>query len=282
VNSTNDTSFAGRVAIVTGGARGQGLSHALAFARRGAAVVICDAPAPLATVAYPLSTEADLETAVTAVRDAGGRCLGVPADVRDSAAMQRVVAAAIAEYGRVDILAANAAICSFGRVAEMDDVMWDETIEVNLSGVFHALRSVVPAMTEQGYGRIVVTASMAARGGWENLGHYTASKWGVIGLVKSLALEVAAQGVTVNAVCPTSVNTPMMHNDAAYRAVRPDIENPTLEDALPGFTAANPIPVPWVDPSDITEAVLFLASDEARYITGESIAVSAGASARGL
>jgi SDR family mycofactocin-dependent oxidoreductase len=277
-----DQSFAGRVAIITGGARGQGLSHAIAFAERGADVVICDAPQPLATAPYPLSTELDLEAAERRVSETGRRCIAVVADVRDAAAVDRVVDTAMRQLGRVDILAANAAICTFAPVAAMSDPVWEETIDVNLTGVFHSMRSVLPAMREQKYGRIVVTASMAARGGWESLGHYTASKWGVIGLVKSLALEVAAEGITVNAVCPTSVNTVMMQNDASYRLVRPDLENPTLEDTLAGFTAANPIPVPWVDPMDITEALLFLATDDARYITGESIAVSAGASARGL
>jgi SDR family mycofactocin-dependent oxidoreductase len=277
-----DDSFAGRVAIVTGGARGQGLSHALGFARRGADVVICDAPSGLTTVPYALASEADLDAAVEQVQSVGARCAGVVADVRDSAAMTHVAETALSRFGRVDILAANAGICTFGRIAEMSDAVWDETIDVNLSGVFRSLRSVVPAMVERGYGRIVVTASMAARGGWENIGHYTASKWGVIGLVKSLALEVAAQGITVNAVCPTSVNTAMMHNTAAYRAFRPDLENPTLEDALPAFASVNPIPVPWVEPGDITETVLFLASNDARYITGESISVSAGVSARGV
>lgn len=158
----------------------------------------------------------------------------------------------------------------------MDERTWTETIDTNLTGVFHAMRAVLPGMIEQGYGRIVATSSMAGKMGYANCGHYVATKWGVIGLVKSLAMEVGGSGITVNAICPTTVSTPMIQNEATYRLFLPDVENPTLDDAIPAFQGLNVIPVPWVEPVDISNAMAFLCSDEARYITGETIAVAAG------
>jgi NAD(P)-dependent dehydrogenase (short-subunit alcohol dehydrogenase family) len=149
-------------------------------------------------------------------------------------------------------------------------------IDTNLTGVFHAMRAVLPTMIEQRSGRIVVTSSMAGKLGFANVGHYVAAKWGVIGLAKSAAIEVAPHGVTVNVICPTNVATDMIQNSAAYKLFRPDLENPTQEDAMPGFQSLNPIPVPWVEPVDISNAMAFLCSDDARYITGETLAVAAG------
>jgi SDR family mycofactocin-dependent oxidoreductase len=264
--------FDGRAVLVTGGARGQGRSHAERFAAEGARVAVCDiASESLETVPYPVASLGDLETS--------GAELALQADVRSAADMERVVAATLDALGRIDILVCNAGICTFGRLAGMAPELWQTTIDVNLTGVFNAVRAVAPHMVERGYGRIVATASMAGRAGWENIGHYAASKWGVIGLIKSLALEVAPHGVTANVVCPSSVNTPMMHNDAAYRLFRPDLENPTREDALPAFASVNLIPEPYAEPSDISDAVLFLASDEARFITGATLSPSLGVSA---
>jgi NAD(P)-dependent dehydrogenase (short-subunit alcohol dehydrogenase family) len=151
-----------------------------------------------------------------------------------------------------------------------------------LTGSFNTIRAVVPHMIERGTGRVVAIASMAGRAGWENIGHYAAAKWGLIGLVKSLALEVAANGITANVICPSSVDTPMTNNEGSFRLFRPDLEQPTLEDALPALTAVNVIPVPWVDPNDISDAVLFLASDEASGITGATLSVAAGVNARNI
>jgi len=131
-------------------------------------------------------------------------------------------------------------------------------------------------MIEQGSGRIVATSSMAGKLGFANIGHYVAAKWGVIGLAKSAAIEVAPHGITVNVICPTNVATDMIQNDPAYKLFLPDVENPTLDDAKPAFQSLNPIPIPWVEPVDISNAMAFLCSDEARYITGETLAVAAG------
>jgi NAD(P)-dependent dehydrogenase (short-subunit alcohol dehydrogenase family) len=134
-------------------------------------------------------------------------------------------------------------------------------------------------MAAAGWGRIVMTSSMAGRGGWAKLSHYAATKWGLIGMAKSLAVEVAPHGVTVNVICPSSVNTPMMHNEASYRLFRPDLDSPNVDDALPAFQAVNVQPVPYVEPADISDAVCFLVSDDARYITGSILSVAAGVNA---
>jgi SDR family mycofactocin-dependent oxidoreductase len=272
--------FDGRVSVVTGAARGQGRSHAVALAREGAAVVVCDLAEPIATVPYELATPADLDETVRLVEEAGGRALAVKADVRSSADMRRVVATAVEELGRVDHLVANAGICSYATLAAMTDEVWQDTIDVNLTGAANAIRAVIEPMTAQGFGRIVVTASGAARTGMQNLSHYSASKWGVVGLVKSAALELGAHGITVNAVLPATVQTDMVVHEAAFRLFRPHLEHPTVEDLQAVLRTFNPMGVPWVQPEDITRAVLFLLEDDARYVSGATIDVSAGASAK--
>ena len=158
----------------------------------------------------------------------------------------------------------------------MPEKTWQQMIDTNLTGTFHTIRAVLPMMIEQGAGRIVATASMAGKAGAANLGHYAATKRGIIGLAKSVAQEVAAYGITANAVCPTTVDTPMAHNAPTYEMFLPNQQNPTREDVAPVFAGLNAMPVPWVQPSDITNVMVFLCSDEARYITGETIAVAAG------
>jgi SDR family mycofactocin-dependent oxidoreductase len=269
----------GRVALVTGGGRGQGRSHAVTLAREGADIVICDAPGPMPSVAYPSAGVEDMVETVRLVASMGRRCVSLTADVRDADAMGRAVSTAMEEFGHLDILCANAGICTAHEVDGMSDSMWREMIDVNLNGVFHAVRAVLPVMKAQSSGRIIATASMAGRAGFENLGHYTAAKWGVIGLIKSVALEVASFGITANAICPAAVNTPMMRNQAMYRLFRPDLENPTLDDCLPAFKEQTPMRVPWVEPEDISNAVLYLASDAARFVTGTTLSVAAGAAA---
>jgi SDR family mycofactocin-dependent oxidoreductase len=272
--------FDGKVVLITGGARGQGRSHAVRFAQEGADVAFCDIAAQLETVPYPMSTPDDLAETVRLVEDLDRRCVAVQADVRDRGQLDAFAEQARTELGHIDFLLANAGIFTFSTVAEMDDRTWRETIDTNLTGVFHAVRAVLPAMVAQGYGRIVATSSMAGKTGFANIAHYCAAKWGVIGLVKSVAQEVAGNGITVNAVCPTGVDTTMIQNDAAYRLFLPDVQNPTREDAAPAFQGLNAIPVPWVEPIDISNAMAFLCSDEARYITGETIAVAAGQNAK--
>lgn len=268
--------FDGRVVFVTGGARGQGRQHALAFAEEGADIAFCDIASQIQTVPYKMSTEDQLEETVRLVEDLDRRCLGLKADCRDTRQVNEAVETAVAELGRVDVLLANHGILSLGPVAEMSDEQWDDVIDTDLTGVFKAMRAVLPHMLRQNHGRIVATASMAGRTGLPTVEHYCAAKWGVIGLVKSVAREVAANGITVNCVCPTNVDTDMIHNDAFYALFAPGTEHPTREQAVPGFQSLNAIPVPWIEAKDISNAMLFLASEEARYITGEALHVSAG------
>jgi len=272
--------FDGKVVLITGGARSQGRSHAVSFAREGADVAICDIAAQLDTVPYPMGSRAELDETVKLVEDEDRRCVAGVADVRDLDQIQEFAARTRAELGRIDFLLANAGIFSFGTVAEMDEPTWREMIDTNLTGVFHSMRAVLPNMIEQGFGRIVATSSMGGKMGFPNVGHYVAAKWGVIGLVKSLALEVGGNGITVNAVCPTNVATIMIQNETAYKLFRPDLEHPTLQDAAPAYQATHAIPVPWVEVQDISNAMVFLCSDEARYITGETLAVAAGSNAK--
>jgi SDR family mycofactocin-dependent oxidoreductase len=275
--------FEGRVAFVTGGARGQGRSHAIRFAQEGADVVVVDLGGrDIESVPYRLSSADDLTDTARLVEAEGRRALSRVADIRVPAELEAAVADALEAFGQIDILAANAGICTFSPIAEMEPHVWREMIDVNLTGTYNSIRAVVPHMIERGYGRVVATASMAGRAGWENIGHYAAAKWGVIGLVKSLALEVAPHGITANVICPSSVDTVMANNSGSFELFRPDLEDPTLEDAMPALTAVNVIPVPWVDPGDISDAVLFLASDEAWGITGATLSVAAGVNARNI
>jgi NAD(P)-dependent dehydrogenase (short-subunit alcohol dehydrogenase family) len=157
---------------------------------------------------------------------------------------------------------------------------WQTMLDINLTGVFNVIHAVLPGMMERGHGRIIATSSMAGRLGAPNIAHYVAAKWGVIGLIKSVALEVATSGITANAVAPTSVNTAMIQNLAFRQLFVPGPEEPELAEVAEAYRALNPIPVPWVEPQDVTEAVMFLASDEARYISGEVITISAGWAAK--
>jgi SDR family mycofactocin-dependent oxidoreductase len=268
--------FEGKVVLITGGARGQGRSHALAFAERGADVVLFDACRDQPTVTYPLATPEDLQRTRRDVEALDRRCLAIEGDVRDFDAVNGAVERATAELGRLDIVIANAGVASYHRVTTLPPAAWRELLDINLTGVFHAVRAAAPVLAAQGSGRILATASTRGRMGAPNGAHYAASKWGIIGLIKSAALDLATTGVTANVVAPTAVNTPLIQNEEVYRLFRPDLENPTWDDALPQFTSLIPQGVPHIEASDVSAAMLFLASDQARYITGSVLDVSGG------
>jgi SDR family mycofactocin-dependent oxidoreductase len=272
-------SLLGKTAVITGGARGQGRSHALALAGAGADIALLDAVSDVATVPYPLATEADMEQTRKSVEDLDRRCETIKVDVRDGAAMTRAVDQVVTRLGRVDILCANAGIFSWSSVEEMTDQIWQDMIDVNLTGVFNSFRAVAPHMRRQGSGRVIATASMAGRGGFAQIGHYVAAKWGLIGLTKSFALEMGTHHVTANVVAPTNVNTDMIQNDAARRFFVPDVESPTEADAAKAMSGMTGMGIPWVEPSDISGAILYLVSDSARYVTGEVLHVAAGMNA---
>jgi SDR family mycofactocin-dependent oxidoreductase len=269
----------GRVAMVTGAARGQGRAHAIALAREGADVVVTDICADIGTVPYPLGTRAELDETVELVKAEGRRCLPIVADIRETAAMEAAVAEAIGEFGHLDICVANAGVTGYGKFHELDDATWDDMIDVDLSGTFRTIRAVLPHMLERRYGRIIATSSMAGRMGNANLAHYVAAKWGVIGMIKSLAMEVANKGITANAIAPAAVDTPMLHNPAMYELFCPDLDDPSRDDVAPRYRAMNRLGVAWMDPSEISRAVLFVAADDAGSMTGQVIEVSLGSSA---
>ncbi len=269
----------GKTALITGMARGQGRAHALALAAEGADIFGFDLCAEIATVPYALATEADLHETRRQVHELGRRCETRVVDVRNTVAVDSAVAAMVESFGTVDICVANAGVCAFGKTWELSDDMWDTVVATNLTGVFKTLRAVTPHMIAQGRGRIVAISSGGGRTGIPNLSHYVSSKWGVLGLVKSLALELAEHGITVNAVCPATVDTPMVHNDAFYGLFAPDVPGPTREQVEPRYALMNPMRVPWVQPADVANAVLYLVSDEARYVSGSALEVSAGGAA---
>jgi len=268
----------GKVALITGAARGQGRSHAVRLAQEGADIIAVDICAQADSVPYPMATPDDLSTTVRLVEDLDRRILARQADVRDSAALADVVAEAIAEFGHIDILCANAGIASFGPSWELTDEVWQEMIDVNLTGVWKSTRAVIPHMLERGQGgSIIITSSTAGLVGFGNLAHYAAAKHGVVGLMKVLAVELAQHSIRVNTVHPTTVDTPMIDNPAVRQLFLPAVEGPSRDDAQALMKAMNALPVPWVEVVDISNAVLFLASDEARYITGIQLPVEAGA-----
>jgi SDR family mycofactocin-dependent oxidoreductase len=266
----------GKVALITGGARGQGRSHAVTFAREGADIIVCDLVSQIDTVPYQMSHPDDLKETVRLVEEHDQRCLAIPADVRDTEQITAVVDQAIGEFGRIDILLANAGIVAPVPLVDISDDQWTDMVDTDLGGVFKSIRAVAPHMIEQREGRIIATSSMVGKTGVPGLAHYVAAKWGVIGLVKSAALEFGQHGITVNAVCPTNVDTQMIQNPAMYSLFAPDVQNPTRDDVVPGFTALNALPIPWVQVQDISEGMLYLAAESGRYITGETLTIAAG------
>ncbi|MFI5718631.1 mycofactocin-coupled SDR family oxidoreductase [Nocardia sp. NPDC051750] len=269
----------GRTAIVTGAARGQGRAVARALARRGATVRLADLCAPSDTAPYPLATADDLTETARLIEEEGGRCHATALDVRDSGSVTAFADSVAENSGGIDILVTCAGIVGFAPITELSDAMWSDMLATNLTGTFHCLRAVLPHMTS-GWGRIVAISSMSGRQGTPNLAHYSASKWGVIGLVKSVALEYAETGVTANIVCPTNVDTPMLHNPALYSLFAPELDNPAREDVEDRYARMSPMRIPWCPPEAIADAVDHLVAESGRYVTGTVIDVGLGAAAR--
>lgn len=272
--------FTGKVAFITGGARGQGRSHALAFAEGGADIVICDRCETPEVMGYPLATEDDLAETKRLVEATGRTCLSEVLDCADRSAMDALVARAEAELGRIDIAVANAGISMPGQIQDISQAAWDEAISTNLTGVFNTVAAVAPGMIKRKYGRIVTVSSMMGRMGGPGIVAYGASKWGVIGVTKDAAIDLAPHGITVNAVAPGNISTPMIHNKALYSLLRPDLENPTADDVAPVFTSLHAQPVPWLEPEEVTRVVVFLAEEGSAHLSGVVVPVDAGNAAR--
>jgi SDR family mycofactocin-dependent oxidoreductase len=264
----------GRVAFITGAARGQGRSHALRLAAEGADLVLCDVCAGFETTDYPAATPEDLEETVSLVEKTGRKVLARQADVRDLAALQSLVDDAVEEFGRLDIVVANAGVMSAGRAWELTPEQWKDVIDVNLTGVFYTLKASVPAMIAAGNGgSIVVISSAAGRKGAPFVAHYSASKHGLVGLARTFALELGEYDIRVNTVHPVGVATLM-------------VSGPTLPSLLPsialtiGPTYMNTLPYDFLTPEAVTNVVAWLAGDESRYCTGAQFVVDLGNTAR--
>ena len=267
----------GKVALITGAARGQGRSHAIRLAEEGADIIAIDLCAPIDTLEYKIATADDLAETVEQVKALDRRVIAAEADVRDTAAMRAVVERAVADLGRLDIVVANAGIVTFAPVLELTDEAWQDVIDVNLTGVWRTCVAAAPSMIAAGNGgSIIITSSAAGLTPFRNAAHYVTSKFGVVGLMKCLALELAEHMIRVNSVHPTTVDTPMVINEPTLRMFLPDSDNPTKEQFGDVMQESHALPVPWVESRDVSNAVLYLASDEARYVTGATLPVDAG------
>ena len=267
----------GKVAFVTGAARGQGRSHAITLAREGADIIAVDIAKQVDSVPFPMATSEDLAETVRQVEALDRRIVAAQADVRDYDAVKAALDDGVAQLGRLDIVSANAGISSYGTLADLPEQTWQDVIDTDLTGVWHAAKAAIPHLRAGGRGgSMILTSSTMGLMALPNTGHYAAAKHGVVGLMRTLALELAPDMIRVNSVHPTAVNTDMIQNPATYRLFCPDLENPTADDMAGPSRDLNALPIPWVEPADISNAVLWLASDEARYVTGITLPVDAG------
>ncbi|WP_213775558.1 mycofactocin-coupled SDR family oxidoreductase [Bradyrhizobium sp. dw_78] len=275
----------GKVAIITGAARGIGRATAVAFAREGAAIMGIDIAGPVsATLEVEPATGDELDETGRLVEAAGGKWASRRLDQRDLSALRDAAERAVRTFGKIDILFANAGIQSFKPILEMEDADWHDQIDVNLTGTCNAIRAVAPHLVRNGGGRIIVTSSTQGRHGTKFGAAYSASKWGIIGLMKSAALEFGQYGITVNAVIPGLIDTPLTRHRQRYAQAVDDLNNAEPIDRLEAeakqkLAAKSPLGVPWIEPEAIAPAVVFLASDEAYMVSGATYDVTGGDSA---
>ena len=260
--------LAGRVGFITGAAHGQGRATALALAGEGMHVAAFDVARPLSYPGYALGSADDLATLARACGERGVECLTFAGDVRDDAAIQAAVEATVRRFGRIDLLFNNAGICAYGLAHELSEEAWDAMIDINLKGAWLVARRIIPHMIARKAGVIVNNSSIGGLRGMGRLSHYAASKWALTGLTKSWAIELAPHGIRVVSLHPTGVNTPM--NDGLA-----ELEGSTPRE-IAERSAGNLLPVPWIEPEDVANAVVYLASDRARYITGSQFVIDAG------
>jgi SDR family mycofactocin-dependent oxidoreductase len=270
----------GKVALVTGAGRGIGRAFATRLAEEGADIVAIDLPsgAEIPSARYPMGGGEALDTTRSLVEGLGRRIVVAHADVRDQGSLDAAVALGMERFGHIDVVAANASILVSGDPAwVLDEERWMQCIDIDLSGAWRTIKAVVPSMiaAEHG-GAIVFTSSAAGLIASPRVSAYSSAKHGVVGLMRALALELAPHFIRVNSLHPTAVKTDMITNPVALRRYRPDLENPGVDDAAEVLRSANALPVPWVEPIDVANALLWLVSDEARYITGVALPVDAG------
>ncbi|BBU21276.1 mycofactocin-coupled SDR family oxidoreductase [Mycobacterium xenopi] len=269
----------GKVAFITGAARGQGRSHAVRLAQEGADIIAIDVCKPIVeNTTIPASTPEDLAETADLVKGLDRRIVTAEVDVRDYTALKAAVDSGVEQLGRLDIIVANAGIGNGGdtldKTSEHD---WQEMIDVNLSGVWKTVKAGVPHILAGGRGgSIILTSSVGGLKAYPHTGHYVAAKHGVVGLMRTFAVELGQHMIRVNSVHPTNVNTPLFMNEGTMKLFRPDLENPGPEDLKVVAQMMHTLPIGWVEPEDISNAVLFLASEESRYITGVTLPVDAG------
>ncbi len=270
--------FQDKVVFISGAARGMGRSHARAFAAEGAAVVGFDISEQVSTAPGPTATSEDLKETQRLVEEAGGAILTAAADVRDLDSLATVVELGLERFGRIDVIVANAGIAANPTpVWEIEEETWNQMIDINLTGTWRTVKAALPAMIDRGEGgAIVLTSSVAGLKGVPTIADYVASKHGVLGLMRAMAQELAQHEIRVNSVHPTNVWTPMFDTPAVRQLFAPGVEEISDEEFQEAASGLNLLPVGWVQPEDVTSAVLWLSSDEARYVTGVPLPVDAG------
>jgi (+)-trans-carveol dehydrogenase len=269
----------GKVAFITGAARGQGRAHAVRMAQEGADIIAVDICKKIDTVdLIAASTPEDLAETADLVKGHNRRIYTAEVDVRDYDALKAALDAGVEQMGRLDIIVANAGIGNGGQTLDKtSETDWTAMIDVNLGGVWKTVKAGVPHILAGGRGgSIILTSSVGGLKAYPHTGHYVAAKHGVVGLMRTFAVELGAQNIRVNSVHPTNVNTPLFMNESTMKLFRPDLENPGPDDMKVVGQMMHTLPIGWVEPEDIANAVLFLASDEARYVTGVTLPVDGG------
>lgn len=278
--------LAGKVALVTGGGRGQGRSHAVHLADEGADLIVVDIGEDIPSNQYPLATQADLDDTAKLVEKAGRRVVAAQVDVRDRVGLKTLLDEAVTQLGALHVIVANAGICPLGNDIPVQGFV--DAFDVDFIGVVNTIHSGLPHLNAGG--SIIVTGSVAGlvpqaagvngQGGLQGPGGdgYGLAKKMIRDYTRSLALTLGPQQIRVNAIHPTNVNTEMLHNPSMYQTFRPDLTNPSREDAEVTFPFMQAMPIPYIDPSDVSHAVVYLAADESRYVTGQQLFVDAGAS----
>lgn len=267
----------GKVAFITGAARGQGRTHAIKLAEEGANIIGVDICAAVESAPYEMASREDLDETVRLVEEAGGKMVAKVADVRDLAALTAAVDEGVAMFGRLDIILGNAGVCTYGEMSTMDEAKFQEMIDIDLTGVWKTVRASVKHMIDaDNGGAIVLTSSTAGLRNLNQIGHYVAAKHGVTGLAKAFANELAPHNIRVNSLHPSNCRTMMMTNSGVRKMFRPDLEDPSLEDAIEGFGTIHLLDTPWVEPEDVSAGILYLVSDEGRFVTGTQFVIDAG------
>jgi SDR family mycofactocin-dependent oxidoreductase len=268
----------GKVVFITGAARGQGRSHAVRLAEEGADIIAVDICGPVDASSADPSTPEDLAHTADLVKALDRRIVTAKVDVRDYSALKAAVDAGVDQLGGLDVIVANAGVAqSAPSLAETDEELWQATLDIDLGGVWKTVKAGVPHLVAGGRGgSVILTSSVAGLKPFPSMGHYSVAKTGILGLMRTFAVELGQHMIRVNSVHPSHTNTPMIMHERLYRDFRPDLENPGPQDIIPICQTFHTLPIPWVEPEDVSNAVVFLASDEARYITGVALPVDAG------